>query len=83
MKGKWSLAETVYHITLLARLVRRFSGVYVPVARPFARLRKKRAYQTDIHDIYKEYAQKKGRAMPAPFLLKPSAVCGNSWIMER
>lgn len=71
--GKWSIAETMYHLVLLARLFRRFSGFYVPVMIPLARLKKNKPYQTMIHDIYIEYKQKKGRPMPAPFLLKPSS----------
>lgn len=68
---KWSVGETVYHLYLLARLVRRFSVVYLPVMLPYGHLRKNRPYKTDIHNIYEEYTRVKNHPMPAPSVLIP------------
>lgn len=71
MPEKWSAGETVFHLYLLARLVRRFSAVYLPVMIPYGRLRKNRPYQTDTHNIYEEYTRVKKQPMPAPSVLVP------------
>ncbi|OZU88741.1 hypothetical protein CIL03_10670 [Virgibacillus indicus] len=69
--GKWTVGETLYHLVLMVRLVRRFSIFCIPVMTPIAYLRKNRTYKTEIHDIYQEYNQKKRKPMKAPFLLNP------------
>ncbi|GAB3049718.1 DinB family protein [Virgibacillus ainsalahensis] len=71
LTDKWSIGETVYHLVLMVRLVRRVSIFYLPVMQPYAHLRKKRPYQTKSHNIYEEYKQTKKRPMKAPFLLIP------------
>jgi len=71
LPDKWSVGETVYHLVLLLRLVRRFSGVYLPMMLPYAKLRRNRPYKTNIHNIYQEYTEKKTKPMKAPFVLTP------------
>src|SRR5690625_2010808 len=71
LPNKWSVWETVYHLYLLARLVRRFSAVYLPLMLPYGALRKNRPYQTEIHHIYEDYTRVKNRPMPAPSVLVP------------
>src|SRR5690625_5002149 len=68
---KWSVGETMYHLFLLARLLRRFSIFYIPLLFPIAYVRKNKPYETEIHDIYQAYREEKQKPMPAPFLLKP------------
>lgn len=70
---KWSAGETVYHLYLLARLMRMASTIYIPIALPVAYLRRKRPYVSAIHDIYKTYHKEKGKPMPAPSILVPPA----------
>src|SRR5699024_4855052 len=71
--GKWSVGETVYHLYLLARLLRKTSAVYIPIAMPMAYIRRKKPYVSTIHDIYKTYKKEKGKSMPAPSALVPHA----------
>lgn len=71
--GKWSVGETIYHLYLLARLVRRFSVVYIPIALPAVYFSRKKPYAITIHDIYKTYREEKNKPMPAPSLLIPPA----------
>lgn len=71
LPDKWSVGETLYHLYLMVRLVRRFSTIYLPLAKPIANLRKNHHYQTSIHNIYVEYIQKKKRPMKAPYVLTP------------
>ncbi len=71
LPDKWFIGETLYHLVLLVRLFRRFSVLYIPVMLPIAHLRKKKPYQSEIHNIYKEYKEKKKRSMSAPSLLVP------------
>ncbi|PAV28598.1 hypothetical protein CIL05_14975 [Virgibacillus profundi] len=79
---KWSVGETLYHLVLMVRMFRRFSGLYIPVMTPVAHLRKNKAYQTEIHDIYKEYNQKKRKPMKAPFVIDPPAELENKRSIE-
>ncbi|MFD1361853.1 DinB family protein [Lentibacillus salinarum] len=71
--GKWSIGETLYHLILMVRMLRRFSYVYIPVMLPIARLRRKKPYQTETSDIYKGFREKKKRPMKAPFIINPPA----------
>ncbi|MEN2467912.1 DinB family protein [Ornithinibacillus sp. JPR2-1] len=71
LPDKWSVGETLYHVYLMVRLVRRFSTIYLPLAKPLARIRKHHPYQTSIHNIYVEYTQKKKGPMKAPYVLTP------------
>lgn len=71
LPDKWSVAETIYHLMLLARLVRRVSIFYLPLMLPYAHLRKTRPYETEIYNIYQKYNQTKKHAMKAPLVLTP------------
>ncbi|GAA0595369.1 DinB family protein [Virgibacillus siamensis] len=68
---KWSVGETVYHLMLMTKFFRKFSGVYIPAAKPVACLRRKRPYKMAIHNIYREYTEKKKRPMNAPKIIVP------------
>ncbi|WP_085993279.1 DinB family protein [Oceanobacillus senegalensis] len=68
---KWSIGESLYHLMLMVRLVRRISIFYFPIMLPYAHFRSSRPYKTKIHNIYEEYNQMKRRPMKAPFLLMP------------
>lgn len=70
---KWSVGETVYHLYLLARLLRIASAIYVPIALPVACLKRKKPYLPTMHDIYKSYHKEKNKPMPAPSVLVPPA----------
>lgn len=76
---KWSVGETIYHLMLLARLVRKFSSIYLPVMMPYGHLRKKRLYKTEIHNIYEAYNHVKKRPMRAPFLLVPPGILSQKY----
>lgn len=71
MPDKWSVGETIYHLVLMVRLVRKFSTFYLPVMTLYANLRKARPYKTETYNIYAEYSQMKKRPMKAPFVLMP------------
>nr|WP_275899567.1 DinB family protein [Bacillus piscicola] len=68
---KWSLGETFFHLLLMERLFRRFSYIYLPIMLPFAHLRKKKPYKTEIHNPYQDFQKKRKRPMKAPFLIVP------------
>lgn len=68
---KWSAGETVYHLIMMVRLVRRFSAFYIPLMLPYAKMRKRYSYRTETYNIYKEYTEKKKRPMKASFVLTP------------
>ncbi len=40
MPEKWSVMETIYHLILMVRLVRRFSTFYLPLMLPYGHLQK-------------------------------------------
>ncbi|MUK87903.1 DinB family protein [Ornithinibacillus sp. L9] len=71
LPDKWSVGETIFHLYLMIRLVKRFSVIYLPIVLPYAHLRKERPYKTEIHNIYEEYSKTKKRPMKAPFVLTP------------
>lgn len=71
MPEKWSVMETIYHLILMVRLVRRFSTLYLPLMLPYGYLRKNRTYKKETYNIYEEYNQVKKRAMRAPLVLTP------------
>lgn len=68
---KWSTGETLYHLYLMLRVFRRFSTGYIPLLKQAATLRRNKPFPITIHNIYKDYQHDKGRAMEAPFLIKP------------
>lgn len=68
---KWSSGETLYHLVLMIRFFRKLSRVYIPALSPVAHLRKKKPYNSELHDIYQEYTDKKKRPMNAPKVIIP------------
>lgn len=79
---KWSAAETVFHVMLLARLLRKVSVFYLPIMRPYAQFRKTRPYLKEARNIYKEYQESENRPMKAPFVLVPPANLDNKYSMK-
>lgn len=79
---KWSTGETLYHLYLMLRLFRRFSSGYIKVMQPIAKVRRNRAYPTQIHNIYEEYGKTKNRAMEAPFLIKPKRTIIGAYTLQ-
>ncbi|QED47767.1 DinB family protein [Cytobacillus dafuensis] len=68
--GKWSIGEHLYHLYLITRMLKvatKFSLVLIP----FAKMKRNKPFSTEIHDIYAEYKEKKGRGMKAPSILIP------------
>ncbi|MEH7458292.1 DinB family protein [Bacillus sp. JJ1127] len=68
--GKWSIGEHFYHLYLIARMLKvaiKFSFVLFP----YAKMRRNAPFATEIHDIFAEFKEKKGRGMNAPFILVP------------
>ncbi len=79
---KWSIGETIYHLVLMIRLFRRFSGIYIPVIYPWAYIRRKKPYRTETCDIYQQFQQKNKKAMLAPFLLIPPSGLEEKWTIS-
>jgi hypothetical protein len=71
LPDKWSVNETIYHLVLMVRLVRRFSSFYLPIMLPYGKLRKNRPYKIATYNIYEEFTQNKKKSMNAPFVLTP------------
>ncbi|WP_174616114.1 DinB family protein [Virgibacillus ihumii] len=69
--NKWSVGETLYHLVLMIKFFRRFSQFYIPVTTPVARLRRKKPFKTEIHDIYREHTEKQKGPMDAPKIIVP------------
>lgn len=68
--GKWSIGEHLYHLYLILRMVKvatKFSFVLIP----YAKLKRNTRFDTEIHDIFTEFKEKKGRGMKAPWILIP------------
>ncbi|RKQ34737.1 DinB family protein [Oceanobacillus halophilus] len=76
---KWSIGETLYHLFLMVRLFRRFSNIYIPTMLPLAYARRRKPYQTETHNIYEEYNQKKKKPMNAPSLIVPPSELEKKW----
>ena len=68
--GKWSIGEHLYHLYLIIRMLKvatKFSLILIP----YAKIKRNTPYATEIHDIYAEFKEKKGRGMKAPWILVP------------
>jgi hypothetical protein len=68
--GKWSVGEHLYHLYLILRMVKvatKLSFVLIP----YAKMKRNKPFKTEIHDIYAEFKEKKGRGMKAPKILVP------------
>lgn len=78
-EDKWSVGETIYHLYLLAKTLRVAAKVTIPATILFARLRKNKPFETEIHDIYKEHKEKNKKGMKAPFILVPPKSIYRKW----
>lgn len=68
--GKWSIGEHLYHLYLITRMLKvatKLSFVLIP----YAKIKRNKKFETEIHDIYAEFKEKKGRGMRAPWILVP------------
>lgn len=68
--GKWSIGEHLYHLYLILRMLKvatKFSLVLIP----YAKMKRNTKFATEIHDIYAEFKERKGRGMKAPWILVP------------
>ena len=74
--GRWSIGETLQHLTKMARLFRRLSAAALVLQRPLARLREHRPYATRSQDIFAR------AALPAPFLVRPRRPRGTPTLEE-
>ncbi|RHW34001.1 DinB family protein [Lysinibacillus yapensis] len=68
---KWSIGESIYHLYLMAKMLRVAAIITIPCAKFYARRMKNKPFDRDINDIYGEYKEKRGRGMKAPFILNP------------
>lgn len=70
-QNRWSIGETMYHLYLITKMLRVAAAITIPCTKPFAIMRRNKAFAAEIHDIYQEYKQKRGKGMKAPFILNP------------
>lgn len=70
-ENKWSIGETMYHLYLITKMLRVAATITIPCTKVFARMRRNKSFDTEINDIYKEYKEKHGKGMKAPFILNP------------
>lgn len=68
--GKWSIGEHLYHLFLILRMLK-VATKFSLVLMPYAKMRRNKPFATEIHDIYAEFKEKKGRGMKAPSILVP------------
>ncbi|MGZ9584324.1 DinB family protein [Paenibacillus marinisediminis] len=69
-EGKWSIGEHIYHLYLITRMLKVATKLSL-VLTPYAKWRRNKPFATEIHDIYAEFKEKKGRGMRAPWILIP------------
>ncbi|KOO49144.1 DinB family protein [Viridibacillus arvi] len=70
-KNKWSIGETIYHLYLITKMLRVAAIITIPCTKLFARMMRNKPFDSDINDIYKQYKEKHGKGMKAPFILNP------------
>lgn len=71
-ENKWSIGETIYHLYLITKMLRVAAIITIPCTKLFARMMRNKPFDSHINDIYKEYTEKRGKGMKAPFILNPS-----------
>lgn len=71
-ENKWSVGETIYHLYLIAKMLRIAATVTIPCTKSYARIVRNKPFYSDINDIYKDYNEKRGKGMKAPFILNPT-----------
>ena len=69
-EGKWSIGEHFYHLYLILKMLKTATKFSLLLT-PYAKMRRNKPFATEIHDIYEEYKNKKGRGMKAPGILVP------------
>lgn len=69
-EGRWSIGEHFYHLYLILKMLKTATKLSLLLT-PYAKMRRNKPYATEIHDIYEEYKNKKGRGMRAPGILVP------------
>ncbi|MGE7948136.1 DinB family protein [Lysinibacillus sp. NPDC093688] len=67
---KWSIGEHFYHLYLILKMLKTATKFSLLLT-PYAKMRRNKPFATEIHDIYEEYKNKKGRGMRAPGILVP------------
>lgn len=70
-KNKWSIGEMIYHLYLITKMLRVAAIITIPCTKLFARMMRNKPFDSDINDIYKQYKEKHGKGMKAPFILNP------------
>ncbi|NMD69394.1 DinB family protein [Bacillus sp. DNRA2] len=70
-ENKWSIGESIYHLFLIAKMLRVAAIITIPCTKFYAKLRRNKPFDRNINDIYKEYKEKHGRGMKSPFILNP------------
>ncbi len=69
-EGKWSIGEHFFHLYLILKMLKNATKFSLLLT-PYAKMRRNKPFATEIHDIYEEYKNKKGRGMRAPGILVP------------
>ena len=70
-ENKWSIGESIYHLFLIAKMLRVAAIITISCTKLYAKMMRNKPFDCDINDIYKEYKEKHGRGMKSPFILNP------------
>jgi len=70
VEGKWSIGEHFYHLYLILKMLKTATKCSLLLT-PYAKIRRNKPFATEIHDVYEEFKNKKGRGMRAPAILVP------------
>ncbi|MDM5250052.1 DinB family protein [Lysinibacillus sp. G4S2] len=71
-EGKWSIGEHFYHLYLILKMLKTATK-YSLLLTPYAKMRRNKPFATEIHNVYEEFKNRKGRGMRAPGILVPPA----------
>ncbi|MEO4053956.1 DinB family protein [Solibacillus sp. CAU 1738] len=71
-ENKWSIGESVYHLFLITKMLRVAAIITIPCTKFYAQMMRNKSFEHSINDIYKDYKEKHGKNMKAPFILNPS-----------
>ncbi|TQR21402.1 DinB family protein [Psychrobacillus vulpis] len=77
-ENKWSIGESIYHLFLITKMLRVAAIITIPCTKFYAQMMRNKSFEHSINDIYKEYKEKHGKTMNAPFILNPSNKIYNS-----
>lgn len=70
-EDKWSIGESIYHLFLIAKMLRVAAIITIPCTKLYAKMMRNKPFDCDINDIYQEYSEKHRKGMNAPFILNP------------